>query len=268
MKLRSQEDLHCKPFVAAAASTEATMRHMAINNALHGDKQHVTWQQTTHCMVTNNALHGDNVLHGDNPSHGDNASHGDNMSHGGMHCMATMRCMATMQLDATTANRRVSHHRCKATPQQKWCRCRQVFSFKFLSLDLFQLSFLYSAPEHSWELWGTFYFYVGKASWLFLQVLKDFLGHDRVIYKTKICWNKGGVPLFLSVVRLVFWVYSPSSLLPDYRLFVTGPRCFTRVRFVCKGVPLKQKDLFIHKALYGWFLTSTTLQRNHCSLLL
>jgi len=75
--------------------------------------------------------------------------------------------------------------------------------------------------------------------------------HGR-IYKTKICWNKGGVPLFLSVVRLVFWVYSPSLSLPDYRLFVTGPRCFTRIRFVCKGVPLKQRDLFIHKALYGW----------------
>jgi len=29
----------------------------------------------------------------------------------------------------------------------------------------------------------------------------------------------------------------------------TSPRFFTRVQFVCKGVPLKQKDHFIHKAL-------------------
>jgi len=33
----------------------------------------------------------------------------------------------------------------------------EFFPFKFLLLDLFQLSFLYSAPEHSWELRSTFH---------------------------------------------------------------------------------------------------------------
>jgi len=48
-----------------------------------------------------------------------------------------------------------------------------------------------------------------------------------------------------------FLVYSPSSLLPDYQLCETGPCIFTRVWFARKGVPLKAKDLFICKALYG-----------------
>jgi len=66
-----------------------------------------------------------------------------------------------------------------------------------------------------------------------------------IIYKTKICWNKGGVPLVLLVVQLVFLVYSPSSSLPDYQLCVTGPCIFTRVWFVCKGVLLKKPFIYV-----------------------
>jgi len=65
------------------------------------------------------------------------------------------------------------------------------------------------------------------------------------IYKTKIHWNKGGVPLVLLVVRLVFWVYSPSSSLPDYRLCVTGPRIFTRARLFVRWC-LKEIKTFVY----------------------
>ncbi len=124
------------------------------NNTLHW-WQCIAWQLATNntSMATNNVSHGDNpsygnnVLHGDNPSHGDNASHGDNTSHGSMRCMVTMRCMAimrcmvTMQLVATTANRWVSRHRCNATPQQKWCQCRQIFLLNFCHLTFSNFPF-------------------------------------------------------------------------------------------------------------------------------
>jgi len=114
-----------------------------------------------------------------------------------------------------------------------------------LMMDLMTINRLHTIPHH-------------LIPWLSILLLP-------LIYKTKIHWNKGGIPLVLSVVQLVFLVYSPSSSLPDYQLCVTGPCIFTRVRFVCKGVPFK-KDLFICKALYGWYLTSTILQRNCCTL--
>jgi len=92
------------------------------------------------------------------------------------------------------------------------------------------------------------------------------INKHNAIYKMKICWNKGGIPLVLLEVRLVFWVYSPSSSLPDYRLCVTGPRIFTRAQFVCKVVPERNKNLRICKVLYGWYLTGTTLRRNRSTL--
>ncbi len=62
--------------------------------------------------------------------------------------------------------------------------------------------------------------FIGKQPTLFLflaitgpnnQVVVLHLGYTTLrslfasIYKTKICWNKGGIPLVLSVVWLVFW---------------------------------------------------------------
>jgi len=63
---------------------------------------------------------------------------------------------------------------------------------------------------------------------------------DIHIHKTKICWNKGGIPLVLSVVWL-FLVYSPSSSLPDYRLCVTGPHFLQGSGLLVRGCHFLKK---------------------------
>ncbi len=72
---------------------------------------------TMHCMATTHCLHGDNMLH-------------------------QCSLMAPLQTDMQVAINAMQCHNKNDASADKF------FSFKFLSFDLFSLSFLYSALEH------------------------------------------------------------------------------------------------------------------------
>jgi len=121
-----------------------------------------------------------------------------------------------------------------------WCMCRQTQNAVGVScLWVSKIGRFTSAGQIQSQMTPRYFWIVVAPVVMVVTNYKNQFWpclHKTIIYKTKIYWNRGGVPLVLLVVQLVFLVYSPSSSLPDYQLCVTSPHIFTRVQFVCKGV--------------------------------